>query len=142
MGKFFPTLKIDQNGSKFKKMGLTLKQKYPVFGLRDEYSMPSLLISIHSPAAEAVAQELAQMLLAKQTVGSGFPLTALDTYAFLEFSDVSSETTTSIESEIQSWIANKHRGLRLRRVRGSRQKQNLGMPTESASEITYLEIRK
>ena len=104
--------------------------------------LPTLLISIHSPAAEAVAQELAQILLAKQIVGSGFPLTALDIYAFLEFNDVSSETIASIDSEIQSWILNKHRGLRLRKVRGRRQKQNLGMPTESASEITYLEIRK
>ena len=105
-------------------------------------ALPMLLISIHSPAAESVARELAQILLAKQIVGSGFPLTALDTYAFLEFNDVSSETITSIESEIQSWISNKHRGLRLRKVRGSRQKQNLGMPTEAASEIAYLEIRK
>lgn len=104
--------------------------------------MPSLLISIHSPAAEAVAQELGQILLAKQIVGAGFPLTALDIYAFLEFPEVSDETTNSIESEIQSWVSNKHRGLRLRKVRGRRQKQNLGMPTESATDIMYLEIRK
>ena len=104
--------------------------------------MPSLTISIYSPAAEAVAQELSQILLAKQIVSAGFPLTALDTSAFLEFPELSSETTDIIEKEIQSWISNKHRGLRQRRVRGRRQKQNLGMSTEAATEIVYIEIRK
>jgi hypothetical protein len=104
--------------------------------------MHYLLISIHSPAAEAVAQELGQILLVKQIVGPGFSLTALDTYAFLEFAEVSNETTDTIETEIQSWISNKHRGLRQRKVRGRRQKQNLGMPTEASTDIVYIEIWK
>jgi hypothetical protein len=104
--------------------------------------MHYLLISIHSPAAEAVAHELGQILLSKQIVAPGFTLTALDTYAFLEFPEATSETTDAIESEIQSWISNKHRGLRQRKVSGRRQKQNLGMPAEAATDIVYLEIRK
>ena len=104
--------------------------------------MHFLLISIHSPAAESVAQELSQVLLAKQIIAPGFILTALDTYAFLEFPEATSETTDVIESEIKSWISNKHRGLRQRKVRGKRQKQNLGMPTDAATDIVYLEIRK
>ena len=100
------------------------------------------MISIHSPAAEAVAQELCQLLIAKQIVRPGFPLTALDTYAFLEFPEVSKENADAIESEIQTWISNKHQGLRQRKVRGRRQKQNLGLPTEASTDIVYLEIRK
>lgn len=104
--------------------------------------MPCLTISIYSPAAESVAQELGQVLLTKQIVAPGFPLTALDTSAFLEFPELSGETIDAIGKEIQSWISNKHRGLRQREVRGRRQKQNLGMPSDAATDIVYIEIRK
>ena len=104
--------------------------------------MPYFLIAVNTPNAPDLAEELGQRLLGKQIVKGGFPLTAYDSHATLEFPDIAGEVIEKIEVEASSWIAEKHRSLRLRRLSGKRQKQNLGTPAEREEEIICAEIRK
>jgi hypothetical protein len=104
--------------------------------------MPYFLISFDTPTPQDLAQELGQRLLAKQLAKSGFALTTYGSLAILEFSDQGTDFMDKIQSEIQSWISDKHRSLRMRKLTGKRQKQNLGMPTDPEKEVICLEIRK
>ncbi len=104
--------------------------------------MPYFLIVFDTPDPSALAEELGQKLLAKQVVKSGFPITSFGSLAFLEFPEATQELIEKVQSEIGSWISDKHRSLRMRKLSGKRQAQNLGMPTEVQQEVICLEIRK
>ncbi len=94
------------------------------------------------PSADGLAEELGQRLLAKRIVNDGFALTAYNSHASLEFAGVSNDTVEKIKAEAADWIFQKHSTLSIRTMTGKRQKQNLGMPTESPEDAICLEIRK
>ena len=104
--------------------------------------MPYFLIALDTPDPLALAEELGQKLLGRQVVKSGFPISAFGSLALMEFPDANQEQIDRVQSEIASWISDKHRSLRLRKLSGKRQAQNLGMPSEAQQEIICLEIRK
>ena len=104
--------------------------------------MPYFLISFDTPSPQDLAQELGQRLLAKQIAKTGFALTTYGSLATLEFPNPAKEFMDKVQSEAEAWIADKHRSLRMRKLTGNRQKQNLGMPTEPEEEVICLEIRK
>jgi len=99
-------------------------------------------VSIDSPGAADLAEELGQKLLGKQIVKSGFVLNTYESHAVLEFPDSSKELIEKIETEASNWISWKHPGLKKRRILGKRQTQNLGLPTDAAEDLVCLEIRK
>jgi hypothetical protein len=100
------------------------------------------LISIHTPAADGLAEELGQRLLAKQIVNEGFELTTYNSHASLEFTNVSNDLVESIMTEATDWLEKKHSTLMHRRTKGTRQKQSLGISKEPREEVVCLEIRK
>lgn len=100
------------------------------------------LITLHTPSADALAEELGQRLIAKQIVSDGFPLTAYNSHASLEFQGINSDAAQKIEAEVAEWIFRKHSLLKKRRIQGKRQKQKLGMPTETEEEVVCIELRK
>ena len=104
--------------------------------------MPFFLISFDTPSPRDLAQELGQRLLGKQLAKTGFAITAYGSLAILEFPDPEKEFMGKVQSEVEAWISDKHRSLRMRKLSGKRQKQNLGMPTEPEEEVICLEIRK
>ena len=104
--------------------------------------MPVFVISIDLPNPAELAEEVGQRLLGKHIVKSGFPLTTFGSIAILEFPDANEELVAKVQSEVESWISDKHRSLRLRKLTGKRQRQNLGMPTQAQEEVVCLEIRK
>jgi hypothetical protein len=104
--------------------------------------MPYFLISFDTPTPQDLAQELGQRLLAKDIAKSGFAMTTYGSLAMLEFPHPGKEFMEKVQSEAQAWISDKHRSLRMRKLSGKRQKQNLGMPTEPEEEVICLEIRK
>jgi hypothetical protein len=104
--------------------------------------LPYFLVSFDTPTPHNLAEEFGQTLLAKQIVKPGFAITAYGSVAIVEFPDSGKEFIDKIESEAQAWISDKHRSLRLRKLTGRRQKQNLGMPTDPGEEVICLEVRK
>ncbi len=105
--------------------------------------MPVFIISVDLPNPTELAEELGQRLLGKQVVKTGFPMTTFGTVAILEFPEVTNEELIAkVQSEVESWISDKHRSLRLRKLTGKRQIQNLGMPTRAQEDLVCLEIRK
>jgi hypothetical protein len=104
--------------------------------------MPVFIISVDLPNPAELAEEMGQRLLGKQIVRSGFPMTNYGSLAILEFPDANEELIAKVQSEVENWISDKHRSLRLRKLTGKRQQQNLGMPTQAKEEVVCLEIRK
>lgn len=104
--------------------------------------MTYLLITLHTPSADSLAEELGQRLISTRVVSEGFELTAYNSHANLEFPNVSSDTLEKTMAEASDWIKKKHPNLMQRRVSGKRTKQNLGMPWQEGEEVVCLEIRK
>ena len=104
--------------------------------------MTYFLITLRVPTAASLAEELGQKLIAKQIVKDGFPLTTYESYAYLEFPDIPNDIADKIDAEVSDWIFQKHSLLKKRKISGKRQKQNLGMPKESADEVVCIEIKK
>jgi hypothetical protein len=104
--------------------------------------MTYFLISFDTPTPADLAQEFGQRLLAKQIAKTSFPITAYGSLAMLEFPNPEKEFMDKAQTEVETWIYDKHRSLRMRKLSGKRQKQNLGMPTEPEEEVICLEIRK
>jgi hypothetical protein len=103
--------------------------------------MSCFLISVDLPDPFDLAEELGQRLLGKQIVKGGFPITTYGSLAILEFPDVEQELIEKVQTEVENWISDKHRSLRMRKLTGKRQVQNLGMPTQE-EVLICLEIRK
>jgi hypothetical protein len=104
--------------------------------------MPYFLVTFDTPSPQDLAQELGQRLLGKQLAKGGFAITTFGSLAIIEFPDSGTEFIDKVQSEAQAWISDKHRSLRMRKLSGKRQAQNLGMPTEPEEVVVCLEIRK
>ena len=100
------------------------------------------LITVHTPSADMLAEELGQRLISTRVVSEGFELTAYNSHANLEFPNVSSETLEKTMVEASDWLKKKHPNLMHRRVSGKRTRQNLGIPHNEGEEVVCLEIRK
>ena len=104
--------------------------------------MAYVIVSIDSANAHDLAEELVQRLLAKQVVKSGTPVLAFEQSALIDIQYLEKEAIDKIIEETSDWIKYKHSTLKKRVASGTRQKQNLGMPTESSEELVCIEIKR